>query len=182
MKKIGFEIKLIGLLFVLSALSFLLDDYAIRFSSFIKNSFFDVILYVFSTNLFLFVGLLLATSFYLYSKGKNILPLWLTFGITWVLSYALKFMFQRVRPGEMMTIFGFQDYSFPSTHAVLAFAVLGVIDEEFREIMWAWLAVAVLTAVSRVYFSYHYLSDVMFGALVGYSVGVIIVRYLPKIL
>jgi undecaprenyl-diphosphatase len=79
--------------------------------------------------------------------------------------------------GEMFTaFFHLPDYSFPSAHAALSFAILAVIDEEFRKLKIFWLVIALLIIFSRIYFSYHYFSDVTFGALIGYCIGVIIIK------
>lgn len=64
--------------------------------------------------------------------------------------------------------------SFPSGHATGAFAVAAVLSREFREKRWVpWVArgTATLIALSRVGLGRHFPSDVMFGAVLGDSVG-----------
>ena len=183
MKKISFKseekIILLVLLFI-SLISFFIDDYAINLMNFIRNVFFDYPLSVFSLTLALFIPLLVLTSVYLYVKNKKegILPLWISFIVTFLIVYAIKFIVQRPRQtGEMFTaLFHLSDYSFPSAHAALSFCILAVIDEEFRKLKIFWLSLAIVIIFSRVYFQYHYFSDVAFGALIGYGIGMIVIR------
>ncbi len=186
MKKISFDKEekvILAVLIFLCLISFFIDSYIVEGVYIIRNVFLDYILAVFSYNLALFLPLLTMVSVYLYSKNKKegILPLWVSFVATFVIVYILKFIVQRPRMlGEMYTVFHFADYSFPSAHAALSFAVLAVIDEEFRKLKIVWLAIALLIIFSRLYFSYHYFSDVAFGALIGYGVGMAVTKYFNK--
>ena len=183
MKKISFSLEekiILLILGALSVISFFADKGFQDISSTIKSSFLDAALSVFSLNAGLFIPLIIAASLYFYHRKRNdaILPLWISFAATCVIVYALKFLIERPRPNGLLitTIFSLQDYSFPSAHAALSFAMLAVIDEEFERIKIVWLIIAVLIALSRVYFGFHYFSDICFGALVGYFTGIIVVR------
>lgn len=87
----------------------------------------------------------------------------------------IKPLFQRPRPfvalnNVQLKIVRPQSSSFPSSHAVTAFAVatyLGLLVGQF----WLWGPVAVLVALSRVYVGVHYPSDVMAGAICGAIIG-----------
>lgn len=165
---------MLAVLFVISIYSFIIDDYALRFFMNIQNPFLSYVLGVFSNIWFLFFVLLILTTFYLYEKNKKeeIIPLWIAVNMTILVTYYLKFLFERARPiGLIENYFGFVDFSFPSTHVAVAFCVLAIVDYGFKTVKWSWLIVAVLVAVSRMYFYLHYFSDIAFGALLGYALG-----------
>lgn len=167
-------------LLIVSLSSFFFDNIVIAFSNLIKNSFFDYTLSIFSNTFSLFLPLVIITSAYLYFKNKKegIIPLWITLILTTIVVYLIKFLVHRPRIiGEMYTSFlHIPDYSFPSAHAALAFAILAIIDEEMNDVKIVWLMLAILITFSRVYFSYHYLSDVLFGALIGYLMGILVFK------
>ena len=62
--------------------------------------------------------------------------------------------------------------SFPSGHAVNAFAAASVIERHLgARAAWPTLAVATYVGASRLHENRHYLSDVLFGAAVGTAIG-----------
>ena len=67
--------------------------------------------------------------------------------------------------------------SFPSFQAVLAFSAIPILSREFKKFKFVWLAFACLIAFSRVYFGLHYASDVLFGAVIGYIIGYLVVGF-----
>ncbi|MCX2477488.1 phosphatase PAP2 family protein [Pedobacter sp. MC2016-15] len=77
----------------------------------------------------------------------------------------LKASSNRLRPN------GLNDYSFPSGHAATAFASAEFLRQEYGENSpWytaAGYSVATMTAVLRLYKSYHWFSDVVAGAGIG---------------
>jgi hypothetical protein len=64
-------------------------------------------------------------------------------------------------------------HSFPSGHAVSAFAVAAVIADQTKGVLVDVLAysLSTLAAVSRVHESKHWASDVFIGAAIGYFIG-----------
>lgn len=117
---------------------------------------------------------------------RFILPLILTFGIGWGLSELfLKYTFGRIRPDEVMKalIIGTapESYSFPSTHAVLAFAGAYVVS--WKEPKWRWwlYTLACCIGLSRIYLGYHYPIDVIAGGVIGISVGFCVVQLTTRI-
>jgi undecaprenyl-diphosphatase len=92
----------------------------------------------------------------------------------------LKFVFRRRRPtGERGRLYFQMDaHSFPSGHAarVAALAIVfGALHPALAIGMGMW---AVLVSLARVALGVHYLSDVVAGALLGVSVGLIVVTVL----
>ncbi|MBI3052375.1 phosphatase PAP2 family protein [Candidatus Woesearchaeota archaeon] len=106
------------------------------------------------------------------SRMRDILPgVCLSILFSLVFSYALKFILGVDRPGGLPVNFAFTqlpDYSFPSSHAALAFAPLAF----FRgRLSLLWLAYALVVSASRVLLGLHTLPDVFAGALLGYFIG-----------
>lgn len=63
------------------------------------------------------------------------------------------------------------DYSFPSGHALSAFAaatILAFFNKKRRKIFYS---IAILIAFSRVYLGYHYVSDIIGGAIMGWFIS-----------
>jgi hypothetical protein len=99
----------------------------------------------------------------------------------------LKRLTRRTRPaaggvGEFFVdrpVDGQDARSFPSGHASGAFAVATVFAWEFRDKRWVpWVAygTATLIALSRVGLGRHFPSDVLAGAILGHSMGRLVVR------
>ena len=131
------------------------------------------------------------TSMFLWSERKRkwILPLWITLALSAIIGFLLKIAVQRPRPFETGIISGLPlaiellgrgidiwNFSFPSFQAALAFSALPLLDKEFKKLKYAWLVIAVIISLSRVYFGVHYMSDVIFGAMMGYIVGLGVVK------
>lgn len=171
---------LIIILSFLGIISFFVDNLIIEFCKIIKNNFFNYTLSVFSHTFSLFLPLLILTSIVLYFKAdkKRIFPLFLSVGITTIIVYILKFIVARPRQlGEMFTsVFHLIDYSFPSAHSAISFTILGFLFEEENWLKNIWIILAVIISFSRIYFSYHYFSDVIFGALMGFIIGLFCFR------
>ncbi len=70
------------------------------------------------------------------------------------------------------------DYSFPSDHATVGFAIAFALLGLGAKRGWGFMAVAALVSVSRVYVGTHYVSDILGGALSGLSAAVICTRLL----
>ena len=95
---------------------------------------------------------------------------------------SLKFIVGRERPSTTTATFRFKpfsgNYSFPSGHATQAFAVATAVAENYP-IWWVeGLAYgsATLIGYARIEQNAHYASDVVGGALIGWSVAHAIVR------
>ena len=129
------------------------------------------------------------TSLFLWQERKRkwILPLWFTFFVSAFVSFLLKFIMQRQRPfqiGIVQTLDILREnshliwnFSFPSFQAMLAFCAIPILSKEFPKFKYAWTVFAVLVAFSRVYFGVHFLSDVIAGGLMGYLIGITVVKH-----
>ena len=109
--------------------------------------------------------------------GLLCLESWLTAGI---LTLSLKTIVGRARPyaGKGSMIFnpfssGSENHSFPSGHAVSAFAAAAVIADQTEIIFLDMLSYSLAGAValSRVYNNQHWASDVFIGSALGYFIG-----------
>lgn len=107
---------------------------------------------------------------------RLLLTLVLTLGI----SLALKLTIMRDRPAgikEFFPIIHLVDYSFPSNHSSLIFSTLPILDKELKKLKVAWIFLAVIISFSRIYLGVHYLSDVIFGGLIGYLIGFAVLNW-----
>jgi membrane-associated phospholipid phosphatase len=103
----------------------------------------------------------------------------------------LKYLIGRSRPFGNKGAFNFNplklpppsySLSFPSGHATTAFALSSVIAEQYRN----WLirlvsySFALMVSLARVNNNAHFLSDVLWGGIIGISVGRCLVRFHKK--
>jgi undecaprenyl-diphosphatase len=102
-------------------------------------------------------------------------------GIAGILTYmsetVLKYSVGRIRPSVLADVIVIgsvpQSFSFPSTHAVFAFACAYLFSE--KEPRWRWwlYVLATFVCLSRIYLGHHYPIDVIGGILIGISIGYI---------
>jgi undecaprenyl-diphosphatase len=84
----------------------------------------------------------------------------------------LQYLIARPRPNiEHLATAG--GASFPSMHAAFLFAMVPFLDKDLHKSKKIWLTLIILIAVSRLYLGVHYLSDIIFGAAIGYTIGYI---------
>ncbi|MCB0385635.1 MAG: phosphatase PAP2 family protein [Bdellovibrionales bacterium] len=70
-----------------------------------------------------------------------------------------------------------KSYSFPSNHALTGFALARLITWYHPTAhIWAWLVVG-LVAYSRVYVGVHYPGDVVGGALIGWLIATLLIKW-----
>ncbi|MEK6932483.1 MAG: phosphatase PAP2 family protein [Nanoarchaeota archaeon] len=102
---------------------------------------------------------------------KKILPLILSLFLYLILTNGLKIIISRERPfvelqNELVQTLN-PDRSFPSGHATAMFTVLNFMDK----MKYLWIFFGIIVILSRVYLGVHYLSDVIFGMLLGLLIG-----------
>ena len=177
MKK-GTLLVLLASFTILGVISFFFDKQIIIFITGLRveglNGFFKFLDLIGGT-----LGILIIISILaLLKHRKSIIPLWLSLGLSALVVFFLKILVARVRPDVALI---YEDgFSFPSGHANAVFSVLPVIWKKFGKIKYVWLIFAILIAFSRLYLGVHYLSDVIFGGLIGLSVGILVLFVLKK--
>ena len=110
------------------------------------------------------------------SRGKNkkiVYLLWLTFILSFILAFIIKLIVLRQRPTEAFTypLTNIINYSFPSMHSMVVFSLLPLLIKYMPKQKSFWIIFAFLVGFSRIYFGFHFFSDVVFGALTGYLLG-----------
>lgn len=88
----------------------------------------------------------------------------------------LKNIVKRARPDVIyhlpVELFGYPStYSFPSSHAALAFAGAYILSKKHAKWKRWYYLLAILIAFSRVYLGYHYIFDVVSGGIIGIIIG-----------
>jgi len=186
MKKRNFLIAVIVILAII--ISFYFDSEIVEGVSLIRNNFlndfFMGITFV-SSEIIIFFFL---TSLFLWREHKRrwILPLWLTLGLSVIFGFLLKIAVQRLRPFQTGIVsilpvlensnYLVWNFSFPSFQAMLAFCAVPILAKEFPKFKYVWIVFAGLVAFSRIYFGLHFLSDVIAGGIIGYLLGIIVVK------
>jgi len=181
----------------LGLVSLFFDNQISVFFQELRNPVISYCLSVFAFETETIIILFAITSLFLFKEKKKewILPLWITAIAASIISFIIKIIVQRPRPfeagvvsglplavellGKGINIFNFSliwNFSFPSFQAALAFSALPLLDKEFKKLKYAWLVIAVMIALSRVYFGVHYMSDVIFGGVIGYIVGLVVIK------
>jgi undecaprenyl-diphosphatase len=86
----------------------------------------------------------------------------------------IKFLVARPRPSLDIGAIILADpgnYSFPSTHTTLAFAMAYILSHEEKRLKWVFYGLAILISLSRIYLGVHYPIDVIAGVLLGTTIG-----------
>lgn len=105
-------------------------------------------------------------------KRKKLKKELFAFTISVVIAMLISFIFKTIiykpRPDILL---GFD--SFPSGHATLLFTLFPFIKENSRVVGGIYFFFTGLVLLSRFLFGYHYLSDLLAGAVIGYSISLI---------
>lgn len=121
-------------------------------------------------------------AFIYYKKRKIEVSYFLSLAFSLSINLIIKLLAQRNRPNGIIEyrFLDIIDYSFPSSHTMIAFAMLPVNFESFPRQKYYFLAYALLVGASRIYLGVHYLSDVVSGAFFGLVIGYVILLVSKK--
>ena len=130
------------------------------------------------TNVFLVgaIFVLAPLAFIYYKKRKIEVSYFLSLAFSLSINLVIKLMTHRGRPNGIIeySFLDIIDYSFPSSHTMIAFAMLPVNFRNFPRQKYYFLTYALLVGASRIYLGVHYLSDVVSGAFFGLVIGYVI--------
>jgi undecaprenyl-diphosphatase len=185
----------LSMIILLTIITYLFDVPIVKFVESIRSDSLDYLFLsiTFASNVFIIFFFL--TTLFLWKEHKRrwILPLWFASFFSVLTSYVLKVFVHRHRPFQagwvsvlsiafnfMRDNFNTWNFSFPSFQAMLVFSAVPLLNKEFKNFRYIWIIFACFVAFSRVYFGVHYLSDVMAGALIGYLIGVAVVKIEEK--
>lgn len=161
-----------SILLVVSVISVLYDDALLTALQRIHHPYLDSLFWLVTQFAVIIALFFCGGSILLWKKKKEwIIPLWITGIIAGALSLAIKAIVERPRPLGEASFLWFPDYSFPSTHATVAVSAVPILWHFFPKLRWILVTLACAVVISRVYLGVHYASDVLFGSLLGYSVG-----------
>ena len=173
MKKINYIFALIlGILLFFASYAF--DQQASLFFKSLKLPLLEFLLSI-VTNFGVVIAVTLAIpSIIIYKKNKKAVYLLFTaFISSIIISFIIKLIVLRQRPMETFAypFTNIINYSFPSMHSMAVFSLLPLLVVYMPKQKIFWAAFAALVAFSRIYLGFHFLSDVMFGSLLGYFIG-----------
>ena len=92
-----------------------------------------------------------------------------------------------IQDGSWNTIEGlnlYEKFSFPSGHTALIFCFCITLSLYIKKNNWAlfFISIAFLVGFSRIYLTQHFLIDVLFGALIGSLIALLMHTYLGKLI
>jgi len=185
------EVLAISIIIIFAILSFFYFDVFIsqcfeNIRNYFLTDLFMGITYVSSGVIIFFI----LTSLFLWKEHKRkwILPLWFTLALSAIISFFLKIVVKRPRPYQLNLVstlleeasHNIWNFSFPSFQAMLVFCAIPILSKQFPKLKNTWVIFAVLIALSRVYLGVHFMSDVFIGGLIGYFLGVFVIKYEDK--
>ncbi len=182
-------------------LGFIFDANIVLFLSTIRNTFILNLLYAITVSMVIALLFSILTVVFSFNEQKRrwVIPFWITLGATVVINSVIKFLVQRPRPYQEGIVniaiekaveysHSLWNFSFPSSRTAIVFSVLPLIWKHFPRFRYVWLVYAALIGFSRIYFGVHYLTDVIFGVIIGLGIGYFILyieqknRYSQKLL
>ena len=167
---------------VIFLVSYNIDSDASIFFKAFKSPLLDFVLSIITNFGVVIIVMLAIPSIMLFRKNRKAANfLFLAFISAIILAFIIKLIVSRQRPMEIFAhpnigvinypILSVLYYSFPSMHAMVVFALLPVLLKYLPNLKYFWVIFAFLIAFTRIYLGFHFLSDVVFGALVGCFIG-----------
>lgn len=124
-------------------------------------------------------------SFFILILGDKQLFLWLIIGLffSYILIIIIRTFYHKNRPSKQLysnLIEKIDASSFPSHHSLRVTMLLCLLSFYYKSIYLAilLLTVSILVFYSRYYLKKHYVSDIIFGLLLGIIESIIIILYL----
>jgi undecaprenyl-diphosphatase len=165
---------LFALVIVLLLSSFFLDSLVFDLMPELRLQVLDT-LFLFLTHIGLVIALfiILPCIMLVSKKQQSEIPFLLTAAASFsLIGILLKMAVSSQRPSqELFTFFGPFQGSFPSLHALVVCAMLPLIIRHFPSLRYVFMSMAALISFTRIYFGVHYLSDVVWGAFLGFGLG-----------
>jgi undecaprenyl-diphosphatase len=130
--------------------------------------------------------LVMAILLWVAGKKEDAILLAVAIIIGGVIFLPLKLIFYRARPYMVLTDIHVLDtesgFSFPSGHSKNVFSAAAILGNKHRK--WASLlyVLSFVVSFSRIYIGVHWPIDVVVGAVAGWLIGIIVLKYETKIL
>ena len=179
----------IGILITIAllALSLKFDAEIIQFIEKTRISLMDELM-LFLTNGGLFVVTSAISAYLILTKKYKEFVLVTLAGILSLESaYLLKKIIQIPRPyleGGAITnpLIYASGFAFPSLHAAFSLSVIPFLKRIFKSkiLIWSTAAIFILITISRIYLGVHYLSDIIFGGLIGFMIAYSLIHFENK--
>ena len=164
------EVLIFGILMLIVA--FFFDPEIVDAVSFLRNNMLTTLMSIVTSVILMF--LILFAYFLLLKDSKKRHLLIISVVVTYIITVALKLIIMRERPDA--ALLNFSGYSFPSSHAAVAFSSFAIMNREFSGFKMVFFIIAFVIAFSRIYFGAHYASDLIAGGFLGYGIGYIILN------
>ncbi len=118
------------------------------------------------------------------NKTRSLCLLALSGALAWILAYYLKLFFHIPRPFvslKLIPLVSETDFSFPSEHAAIAFAVATSSYFLNRKVGIIMFLAAILISISRLIIGLHYPSDIIAGGILGFLSSRVLIYFYKKL-
>ena len=118
-------------------------------------------------------------------KKKEILLVFFSGAVAWVLAFVLKILIHNPRPFEVFSqiqpLFTANDYSFPSGHATFFSALAFELFLLHKKAGYVFMFFALLICLTRIIAGVHFPVDILAGIILGTLVAYLIKKIFPKL-
>ena len=106
----------------------------------------------------------------------------LSFLLSSAVTFLIKLIVNRTRPyyGNLNVV-NMSSSSFPSGHTSAIFAVAVILSHYYPKKKYIFYSLGFLIGFFRIYSGAHYLSDVIFGAFLGWVIGIFVLKHEDKV-
>jgi undecaprenyl-diphosphatase len=108
-------------------------------------------------------------------KWKEIVLIFLSGTLAWLVSYILKFLFHMSRPYDLfpkvIPLFSETGYSFPSGHATFFMALAFALFFNHKKVGYIFIVFAFLIGICRIIAGVHFPIDILGGFILGYAIA-----------